>query len=165
VTSVVDIQTVSIAIASAGVLVAATYYALQIRHQTKSRRAESFWHVFSTFNTKEYYEAFVAVHSLDFVDYEDFASKYGDYLSGKCTVNVSIDLVCDLFEGAAFLFRKGLMDYDAIAMLPVIPTWEKVKLIAEAVRKKPGFAGTWTKFENAYNELKKREQRLQQSKA
>ena len=161
----VDIQTISVIIASASVIAGVVYYALQIRNQTKSRRTESFWHVFSTFNTKEYYEAFAAVHSLDFVDYEDFASKYGEYLSGRCTVNVSIDLVCDLFEGAAFLFQKGLMDYEAIAMLPVIPTWEKVKLIAEAVRKKPGFAGTWTKFENAYNELKKREQELQQSKA
>jgi len=62
-------------------------------------------------------------------------------------------------EGAAFLFQKGQMEYEAIAMLPLIPTWEKVKLIAEAVRKKPGFSGIWIKFENAYNEMKKREQR------
>jgi len=158
----VDIETISVIVASISVVVGVIYYAIEFRDQTKSRRTESFWNVFSTFNTREFYEAFEALHNLDFVDYEDFASKYGDYLSGKCTVNTSIDMVCDLFEGAAYLFEKGLMEYESIAMLPVIPTWEKVKLIAEAVRKKPGFAGTWTKFENAYNELKKREQKLQQ---
>ena len=162
---VVLLQTVSIVVASAGLLIAAIYYALQIRHQTMSRRAESFWNVFSTFNSKEYLEAFVVVHSLDFKDYKDFTNKYGEYLSGKCTANVSIDLVCDLFEGAAYLYSEGLMEYGAIAMLPVIPTWEKVKIIAEAVRKKPGFEGVWIKFEHLYNEMKKREQRFQQSKA
>ena len=34
----IDIQTISIAIASAGVFVAAIYYILQIRHQSKVRR-------------------------------------------------------------------------------------------------------------------------------
>jgi len=37
----VDIQTVSIVIASAGVFVAAIYYILQIRHQTRKRRRKA----------------------------------------------------------------------------------------------------------------------------
>ncbi len=162
---VVDITEISAIVAAAGVLVGVVYYVLEIRQQTKIRQTESFWHVFSTFNTKEFYEAFVAVHSLNFTDYEDFASRYGDYLSGKCVVNASIDMVCDLFEGASYLFQRGLLDYEAFAMLPLIPTWEKVKPIADGVRKKPGFSEVWIKFEHAYDEIKKRQQKLQQSKA
>ena len=36
----VDIQTISIAIASAGVFLAAIYYTIQIRHQTKMRHTD-----------------------------------------------------------------------------------------------------------------------------
>jgi hypothetical protein len=41
VSRMVDIQTVSIAIASAGVFLAAIYYILQIRHQTRIRQTSS----------------------------------------------------------------------------------------------------------------------------
>jgi hypothetical protein len=52
----VDIQTVSIAIASAGVFAAAIYYALQIRHQTKLRETDLLVRLYSTFTNKEVLE-------------------------------------------------------------------------------------------------------------
>jgi hypothetical protein len=48
---VVDIQTVSIAVASASVTVAAIYYVWQIRHQTKIRKTDAFWRVYQSFNS------------------------------------------------------------------------------------------------------------------
>jgi hypothetical protein len=64
---VVDIlllQTVSIAIASAGVFVAAVYYILQIRHQTKIRQTDLVIRLYSTYGSKEFQEAWATVREL-----------------------------------------------------------------------------------------------------
>jgi hypothetical protein len=161
---VVDIQTISIAIASAGVFAAAIYYILQLKHQSKSRRIDSYWRILSTFNTREYLEAIFEVWSLDFKDYSDFTSKYGTPLSRENSTWVSISMVCDLFEGAAYLCRNGLMDYNTVKQIPVRTTWEKVKTIAEGARKQLGLSGMWIDFEWLYNEMQMRQQ-LQQTGA
>lgn len=51
---VFDIQTVSIAIASAGVFVAAVYYIFQIRNQTKMRQTDLVMKLYSQFNGFEF---------------------------------------------------------------------------------------------------------------
>jgi len=155
VSHLVDITEISAVVAAAGVLVGVIYYIVDMRHQSRSRRTDSFWRILSTFNSKEYLEAIMTVFSLDFRDYDDFTSKYGDLLSGKCTVGVPISMVGNLFEGAGFLFHNGLMEYDTVNQFPVIFTWEKMKVIAEGARK-AGFSGMWVEFEYLYNEMKKR---------
>jgi hypothetical protein len=45
----VDIQTISVAIASADVLVAAIYYILQIRHQTTIRKTDLLIRLYQTY--------------------------------------------------------------------------------------------------------------------
>lgn len=47
----VDVQTVSIAIASAGVFVAAIYYMLQLRHQSKMRKTEMVMRLYSAWQS------------------------------------------------------------------------------------------------------------------
>jgi hypothetical protein len=58
---VVDIQTVSIAIASAGVFLAAIYYILQIRDQAKMRQTDLLVRLFSMTMTKDFAEAWEKV--------------------------------------------------------------------------------------------------------
>jgi len=76
---VVDIQTVSIAIASAGVFVAAVYYILQIRHQTRIRKTDLIVRITPWFNLspKEFAEIANTMMNLRYKDYEDFVQKYG----------------------------------------------------------------------------------------
>ena len=159
---VVDIQTISIAIASASVFAAAIYYILQLKHQSKSRRTDSYWRITSTLNTKEYLEALFEVWSLDFRDYNDFTSKYGTPLSRRNPIWISLSMVGNLFEGAAYLYRNGLMDYHTVSQFPITGTWEKVKAIAEGARKQLGLSGMWTDFEWLYNEMQMRRQKLEQ---
>jgi len=66
----VDIQTVSIVIASAGVFAAAMYYILQIRHQSKLRQTDLAMRLYSTWQSKEFSEATLKVWNLKFKDYK-----------------------------------------------------------------------------------------------
>ena len=73
----VDIQTVSIVIASAGVLIGVAYYILDMRHQNKMRRTDLVLRLASFTNTSEYMDAFAKVWSLQVKDYEDYVKQYG----------------------------------------------------------------------------------------
>jgi len=165
----VDIQTISIAIASASVVAGVVYYSLQIRHQnlqiqqqTKMRQTDLYWRLLSTFNSKEYVEAFLKVVNLEFKDYNEFAKKYGSAFS-ETPVQVALGMVCNLFEATGSLLYRHLIDVETVShMLPVSYTWEKVKPIVDGMRKELNVSPLYEWFEYLYDEMQKREQQLQQ---
>jgi hypothetical protein len=154
----VDIQTVSIVIASASVVAGVVYYSLQLRHQTKSRKTDAFWRVHQSFNSKEFLEASFKVLNLRFEDYDDFLKKYGPPFA-ESSLAVALSIVSNLYEGAGELLYRGLTDYKTISNIPTSMMWEKMKPIVEGARKQYNFPSLWNKFEYLHNESKKREQR------
>ena len=158
VSRMVDIQEVSIAVASASVAVGVIYYSLQLRHQTKSRKTDAFWRVYQSFNSKEFLEASFKVWNLEFEDYDDFLKKYGPPFAEN-PVAVAICLVGNLYEGAGELLYRGLADYKTVSNIPTSMMWEKLKPIAEGARKQYNFPSFWNRVEYLYNEGKKREQK------
>ena len=159
----VDIPTVSIMIASAGVLVAATYYVLQIRHQTKLRQMDLFMRLYSTFMSKESSEALLIIMWLEYRDYNDFVEKYGTPSSER-PVWTAYMMVTNFFNEVGMLLHRKFIDIESVDELfafRVALFWEKLKPLIEGMRKQlnPQVA-RW--FEYLYNELKKRERTLQQ---
>ena len=175
---VVDIlllQTVSIVIASAGVFVAAIYYILQIRHQTKTRKTDLVIRLYSAFISREFFDAQMNFLALEFKDYEDYVKKYGpifhvgkDGVTFKDTPEVRGILYIDnFFQEVGILLHRGLIDAGLVREVftyRIELLWKKIEPIILGYRKEfnQPEAGKW--FEYLYNELKKREQKLQQSK-
>ena len=156
----VDIQTVSIAIASAGVFFAAIYYVLQIRHQNKLRQTDLAMRLYSTWQSKEFSEATLKVWNLEFKDYNDFVEKYGPWYS-ETEVYTAFRMVCNFFTGIGILLSRKLVDIELVGSLFTLPaktTWEKVRLLVEGGSKQMGTL-LFGDFEYLYNEMKKREQR------
>jgi hypothetical protein len=154
---VVDIQTISITIASAGVLIAATYYTLQIRHQTKLRQTDLVMRLYSTFGSKEFQDAWTRIESIEFKNYDEYVKKcgLGDY--AQCAT---------FFEGIGVLLQKKLIDInlvDALFSVPLKFMYERMKPIIEGNREQLHTQKVFEHFEYLYNEMKKREQKLQQS--
>jgi hypothetical protein len=153
----VDIQTVSIAIASAGVFVAAIYYVLQIRHQSRMRQTDLVVRLYSAFSGKELQEAYFEVRQLEFVDYDDFMKKYR--MPSKSIL--PLWQVCKFFDGVGVLLHRKLVDIglvDELFHTEATLLWEKVKPIAEGRRKELNQPTIYQPFEYLYNEMKKREQ-------
>jgi hypothetical protein len=161
---VVDIlllQTVSIAIASAGVFGAAIYYILQLRHQSKMRQTDLILKLYSEWKTKEIAEAYLKVTNLEFKDYDDFIKKNGPWYSER-DVYTAFRVVCLLFEEIGVLLHRKLLDIDTVADLFTVSTkrtWEKVEPLVKGSRKHLG-PHQFEYFEYLYNEMKKREQKL-----
>jgi hypothetical protein len=153
----IDIQTISIAIASAGVFVAAIYYILQIRHQSKVRLTDLTMRMYTSWVSEELTKPWLKVWNLEFKDYDDFKRKYGPYLSDN-PENAALLSVINSFLVMGLLLQKKLVDPEILSHLPVFITWNKVKPIVEGVRKETNDPGWYEEFEYLYNELKRREQ-------
>jgi|GEM_PF-2961565 hypothetical protein len=59
----IDIQTVSIAIASAGVLIGVVYYILDMRHQSKVRKTDLVMRLYERFGSTEFQKRALALAS------------------------------------------------------------------------------------------------------
>jgi hypothetical protein len=155
----VDIQTVSIAIASAGVFLAAIYYIFQIRHQTRLRQTDLTMRLYTSWVSKEMTEPWLKVMNLEFTDFDEFKRKYGEYLSEN-PENAAVLAVMNSFLVMGFLLQKKLVDYEIVRQLPIGMTWNKMKPIVEGVRKQFKNTSMYVEFEYLYNEMQKREQQL-----
>jgi hypothetical protein len=148
----VDIQTVSIVIASASVVLAAVYYVLQMRHQAKARQTDLIVRLYSLVGSKEFREAFEKVYFREIKSVDDYLKKYG-------TV-AEIDQVWIVYGVLGMLLRRKLVDIDIINDVTgrtAIMLWEKLKPLIEPTLKERGIE--WDSFEYLYNEMKKRKQR------
>jgi hypothetical protein len=148
----VDIQTVSIAIASAGVLAGVIYYILEIRHQTKIRQMDLLMRLFSTFDSNEFQEEYIRFLDLKITDYDEYVKTYG--LKG-------LFKIFPFFEALGIMLNRKMVSLDLVEQMysqSIQIMWEKSKPIQEGLRKKynqPKW-GEW--FEYLYDEVKKREQ-------
>ncbi len=151
---VIDIQTVSIVIASAGVFAAAIYYILQLRHQSKMRQTDLLVRLFSTMINKDWLEAWEKVRDRENLDYSDYKKKYGF---------VEVNQIYLLYDQLGRLLQKGLIDIDFLPLEAgqITMAWKKLSPILEGSRKKFNEPKMGYGFEYLYTEVKKREQKLQ----
>jgi hypothetical protein len=159
----VDIQTISIAIASTGILVAAIYYVLQLRHQSRMRQTDLVMRLYATFGSTEFQMAYLKMMGIESEDYADYVKKYG----ADIEVRTALNSVGMFFEGIGVLAKRKLINMDLVDDLfstNILHAWEKIKPVAEGVRKKVGRSQPWEWFEYLYNEMKKREQQLAKTK-
>jgi hypothetical protein len=155
----VDIQTVSIAIASASVVAGVIYYSLMIRQQTKTRQTDLVIRLYTAFGNKEMRQTWEKVTTREDMDFDKYREKFG---------LTDVNEIGWFFEGVGVLLHKKLVDISVVDDLfssPIKISWEKLKPIAEGERKQFGRPQIWEWWEYLYNEMKKREQKLQQSKA
>jgi len=154
----VDVQTVSIAIASAGVFAAAIYYILQIRHQTRMRQTDLIMRLYSHYGSEEFQKAMDKFRQRKTKDIHDYEQKYGW---------AEFIVIGTFFEGVGILLHRKLIDISLVDDLFTAPTklaWSEMKDSIIEVRKEYSMPTIFEWFEYLKNEMKKREQRLQAKK-
>ena len=148
----VDIQTVSITIASASIVIGIIYYSLQIRHQTRTRDTDLVIRLSSAFDNAEFTNAYTKIATTKSDSLKDFVE--------KCSPQALL-MVGNYYERIGVLLHRKLVDASLISdTLNVKVIWEAMKPYVLYMREKHGPA-TFEWFEYLYNELNKREQKLQ----
>ena len=154
----VDISTVSIVVASAGVFSAAIYYILQIRHQTKLRQTEMVMKLYATFGSAEFQNVYQKIMGLEFENYADALKRYATNCAEILSAATSVGT---FFEGIGVLVKRRLISMDLVDDLfgtMILDTWEKFKPLVEGRREQEETTETLQWFEYLYNEMLKRKQ-------
>lgn len=150
------LQTASIAVASAGVLLATVYYTVQIRNQTRMRQTDLLLRLYSQFNSLQFQEMWHRVLNREIKDYDDRSIE--DFVGGDAEATA----VGMFFEGIGILLKRGLIDIDLVDDMfttPIKWTWEKMRdqtVIIRKVRNQPEIL-EW--FEYLYNKMQERERK------
>jgi hypothetical protein len=162
----VDVQTTSIVIASAGVFAASIYYILQIRHQTKMREMDLLLRLNSAmFSNKDFLRDVWRVWDLEYRDYDDFNKKYGPITAiheKNRDLEDSINVVINNVDTLGLLLKRKAVRIDLlIECYDITNLWEKLKPLIEGWRRDQNTPKLCEWFEYLYNEMKKRKQKLQ----
>jgi hypothetical protein len=159
VSGMVDVQTISIAVASASVTLAAIYYIWQIRHQTKIRQTDLVIRLSDFGTRRDFLEACTDIFEAEFKDYDDFVRRYGAPFSKK-PIPMSFFIVSNFMERVGVLLKNKLLDVSLVSQLMTVNDfWEKMKPVIEGIRREEHNPNYYVYFEYLYDEMKKREQR------
>ena len=152
-----DIPSISARVAAIGVLVGVTLAYLEVRTLVKQRQTDLVIGLYSTMGSKEMLETWEKIKTREYKDFNAYIKEYG--LSEVHEVGI-------FYEGIGVLLRRKLIDIglvDDLFSIPIKSVWEKLKPIVEWQRKQSGRPQYYEWFEYLYNEMQKREQRLQQT--
>lgn len=149
-----DIPSVTGLVATAGVFVGVVLAYLEIRSLVQTRKTELIHGIFQSTNSREFNEAWEKFRESESLSFEDYKKKYGF---------VEWNMIANAFQEMGFLLSEKLIDLDAVYKIygrAVKIAWEKMKLFTEDIKKEDP-QEVWA-FEYLYNEIQKREQKLQQ---
>jgi hypothetical protein len=153
----VDITEIAALVAAAGVLVGVVYYILDLKNQSRVRQTDLLARLFSSMIDKDWLEAWEKVRDRENLDYSEYKEKYGF---------VEANQVYLFYDQLGRLLQKGLIDIDLLPLEvgQITNAWEKLGFILEGSRRKFNEPKLGSGFQYLYNEVKKREQKLQQAK-
>jgi len=161
----VGITEISAIVAAVGVVVGVVYYIQTIRHQNKVRQTDLVIRLYGQAMTSEWEKAYRKILNAPFEDYDDFCEKYGGVLSEN-PVSIAADQINGFYDQLGYLLCRKLIDADmAFEMFSIARAWNRLKPIIYGARKQYDQPNIYESFEYLYNEMKKKEQKLQQSKA
>jgi hypothetical protein len=151
-----DIQTISVVIASASVIGTAVYYLIETRHQRRIRLTENIIQLSPWFRmgAKDIQEAISNVCSTEYTDYEDYLKKY----AGK-PEQTSLKLLGNFFEGVGLLVSLKLVEMDIVFNFwgdVAESVWDDNEELINSMRKDTGTPFTFQYWEFLVKEFKKR---------
>ena len=120
----VDYQTISIVLTGIGLMIALTYYALQIRNQNRTRQAQLFMQIYNQFTNREFNKTLFHVYTFEIKNYEDF-EHHNQIMSEFYT---SFFSVAAFFEGVGILVKRKLINpvlIDDVMSGPLLYFWSK----------------------------------------
>jgi hypothetical protein len=147
----VDIQTFSIVVASASVVVGVIYYALQLRNQAKQRQTELVTGLYSIYASEAFQKEWFIFMTEETNDYNTYRKKYA----------VEFPPTAVFFNEIGVLLSKKLIDIDLVNSLfggVMMRYWERLKPFLESCRRELNSPRLGFGVEYLCNEIQKFQQ-------
>jgi len=160
--NMVEVETISIVIASIGVLVGVTISIMELKNIVKARQAELFMNLYDHYNDAEFVRRWgTVIYQFDWKDFDDWKKKYGP--ETNIEAYSSFAALGNYFKGVGVLLNKKLIDMSLVENLispAALRYWEKYEPVIKGFREHYKFPEAWNWVEYLYSELKKRETQL-----
>ena len=124
-----SISAISAVVAASGVMIGVVFTVLELRNLVITRQTDLVIRLYSTFGSKELQEAWEKIKTRKCDDFNAYMKEYG---------LLEINEVGWFFEGVGVLLNRKLIDIglvDDLFSSPVKRAWERMKPIAEGMRK------------------------------
>jgi hypothetical protein len=148
----VDYQTISIVLTGIGMIIALTYYGLQIRNQNRTRQAQLFMQTYNRWTQPDFIDALMWLRTQEkWTNFDDHNEAMNDITNSRNTL-----LFVTYFEGVGVLVKEGLIDIRLVAELMtgiVTQFWDKYALIIDEGRRRLGYPRWFSETEYLYKEL------------
>jgi len=131
----VDVQSISITLAALSFIVAAIYYAMNLREVSRNRRITLTTTLLQPFMTEEGNRLFMDLWEMEWRDLDEYKSKYDHRVSPENYAKRSA--VWNRFNSIGMLYREGLLDMDTLSsgtggIIEVM--WRKYEPVIEMYR-------------------------------
>jgi hypothetical protein len=170
VSRVVDIlllQTVSLGVASASIVIGVIYYILQLRHQITIRKTDLMIRLYSWVQSREYMDSYSLLMRSQSKDYEDYVKKYGSILSFEAPMHRALLSVLAPYEMVGTLLYRKRIDlgfiYDVFGSTGSKILYEKLMPIIVGIRRDINEPGLFVGFEYVHDELLRKEPQLRKT--
>ena len=147
----VDYQTISIVLTGIGMIIALTYYSLQIRNQNRTRQAQLFMSIYQSMNTSEGLEAGLHIHDVKMKTAEELNQLVNDEEKWKAW-----NWYGNYLEGIGVLVKENLVDIGHVAQLisgSILWYWEEYAEVIIAAREELGWPRYSVEVEYLYNRI------------
>jgi len=156
----VDIVEVSAIVAAAGVLVGVVFTVMELRNLVKQRQTDLVMRLWQESCSEEQVRASSRLSSAEYQDFNEFIKKYGHPFSEN-PVPIAFRMTTRFFEGIGIAAHLRIVDIGLVFdFFTVGFFWEKVKPVAEGLRKQRNNPHLYEWFEYLANEKKKYYQQL-----
>ena len=131
----VDFQSLTVTLAALSFIVAATYYAMNIREQRRNRRLTLTTTVLQPFMTVEGNELILELITMEWNDIDDFKARYDHRVNPEnYAKRIAVWNMC---ENIGTLYKEGLLDLETLyrgSQAIIALLWRRFKPVIEMYR-------------------------------
>mgnify|MGYP001087852903 CR=1 FL=1 len=135
-------------------IIALTYYAMQIRNQNKTRQAQLLMQLYAHMREDKFNTQYTELAKYEWKNFDDFVAQLRDDYDFRAMLNY----VCSFYEGVGVLVHRNLMDprlVDDLMSSYIFLTWEKIGPYIKETRIRYNRPELWEYFEYLYEEIMK----------
>ena len=150
------LQSVSYIAGALGVCIAAIYYVLNLREQTKNRKVAFTTNMLSTLSSKEGMRDYYELMSMKWTDFEDFKRKYDSSVNPEHFIKR--EHKWRRYENLCWQLRQGLIDFGTVRKWQgnnIYRLWRKFEPIINEYRKDEIPLDSWADWEYVANLMEK----------
>ncbi len=141
----IELSTIRDLVAIASLIIALSYYVLNIRNQRETRQAQLFMQLFQSRYNEDGVKRFWKSVLMEWDDYDDWMKRYGPFENPEVTDELAnLTAEWNYFDGLGVLLKDKMLDENTVYRMigvRVLMMWFSSEVLIENIRHQEGTGG------------------------